>query len=124
MKADRVKANGIHYTPPDLAAFLAEAVAAQLPVADQTLEVLDPACGDGALLLAFSEAVPSQVRRRVVLHGCETDANALRRADASWRMLESRAQFFSSRTSWPLRASRAGTAMGSCLSLAPPKQRR
>ncbi len=27
MKADRIKAKGIHYTPPELAEFLAEAVA-------------------------------------------------------------------------------------------------
>ena len=44
------------------------------------MEILDPACGDGVLLFAFSQAVPSRLRKRVILCGYETDGNALRQA--------------------------------------------
>ena len=60
MKVDQVKANGVHYTPPELAKFLAEVVAERLSVGTHAMEILDPACGDGALLFAFSQAVPSR----------------------------------------------------------------
>ncbi len=80
MKVDRVKANGVHYTPPGLAKFLAEMVAERLPVGASSLEVLDPACGDGGLLLAFSQAVPSELRERVILCGYEMDGDALGQA--------------------------------------------
>jgi tRNA1(Val) A37 N6-methylase TrmN6 len=80
MKVDHVKANGIHYTPPDLAQFLAEVVVHRLSFGVRSLEILDPACGDGALLLAIAQAVPSRLRRRLTLCGYETDADALRQA--------------------------------------------
>jgi methylase of polypeptide subunit release factors len=80
MKADQIKANGVHYTPPELAEFLAEVVAERLSASTRAIEILDPACGGGALLFAFSQAVPSQLRKRVVLSGYETDGEALRQA--------------------------------------------
>ncbi|MXX41341.1 MAG: N-6 DNA methylase, partial [Gemmatimonadetes bacterium] len=51
------KATGSHYTPPELAHFLAkrlvsEADFRQLP----ELRVLDPACGDGELLVALANS--------------------------------------------------------------------
>ncbi len=82
MKADQVKANGVHYTPPELAKFLAGIVAERLLVSTQTLEILDPACGDGALLFAFSQAVPPRLRKQVILCGYETDGDALRQASS------------------------------------------
>jgi len=80
MKVDQVKANGVHYTPPELAKFLADAVAKRLSAGTNAIEILDPACGDGALLFAFSQAVPSRLRKRVILNGYETDGDALRQA--------------------------------------------
>lgn len=44
------KSNGVHYTPHELARFVARRALAQLPVSE--FVVLDPACGDGELLLA------------------------------------------------------------------------
>jgi adenine-specific DNA-methyltransferase len=44
------KSNGVHYTPYELAGFVARRALAQLPVSE--FVVLDPACGDGELLLA------------------------------------------------------------------------
>jgi len=82
MKTDHVKANGVHYTPSGLAEFLAEVVADRLSNDAKSLEILDPACGNGALLLAISQAMPVRLRKRVILHGYETDMGALRQAAA------------------------------------------
>jgi adenine-specific DNA-methyltransferase len=79
LKADRKKAHGVHYTPPDLANFLAAATVEQLKSADQ-LTLLDPACGDGVLLLAFAKALPEKSRNHLTLIGYETDAAALKQA--------------------------------------------
>ena len=80
MKADGIKAKGVHYTPPELAEFLAEEVAKCLSAGESAMEFLDPACGGGALLLALSQAVPRRVRNRVAMYGYETDGEALGRA--------------------------------------------
>jgi methylase of polypeptide subunit release factors len=80
MKADGIKAKGVHYTPPELAEFLAEEVVKCLSADQSAMEILDPACGGGALLLALSQAVPRRVRNRVVMYGYETDGEALGRA--------------------------------------------
>ena len=69
MKADRIKANGVHLTPPDLARFLAEVLAKRLVTGHDSVAILDPGCGDGALLLAFSQSVPLELRKRVTLSG-------------------------------------------------------
>ena len=77
------KLNGVHYTPPDLAAFLAQQMAEglkRLEKTNQLVNVLDPACGDGELLKALAEAVPPSLRARLVLHGVDTDECALQRA--------------------------------------------
>ncbi|MGA2031490.1 MAG: N-6 DNA methylase [Thermoguttaceae bacterium] len=83
MEVDQAKANGVHYTPPELATFLAEVVAERLSVGTCAVKILDPACGHGALLFAFSQAVPSPLRKRLVLYGYETDEAALRQAAGS-----------------------------------------
>ncbi len=78
--ADRVKANGIHYTPTKLAAFLARETRKHFEQKKGPIRVLDPACGGGALLAAFVESLPVRTRRRVVLTGYETDSEALQDA--------------------------------------------
>lgn len=78
------KANGIHYTPPPLAAYLARQVVAGLVNHTRTtrrISILDPACGDGELLKAISDAVPRSLRAHLTLCGFDTDAEALRRAE-------------------------------------------
>jgi adenine-specific DNA-methyltransferase len=80
MPADRIKANGVHYTPPTLADFLAAVTAEALGGERDTIEVLDPACGDGALLFAFAQQLPRHTRASVVLHGYETDPGVLHNA--------------------------------------------
>src|SRR5712671_1609652 len=77
------KANGIHYTPPLLAGYLADqvvfALLRSLP-AKGKIRVLDPACGDGELLKAIVDAVPAGAKGRLTLTGFDTDPEAVRRA--------------------------------------------
>ena len=79
MEAEQVKANGVHYTPPELANFLAEVVTERFSVGTKPIEILDPACGDGALLFAVAQAVPCKLRKRMTLCGYEMDGDAVRR---------------------------------------------
>ena len=53
--AAEVKRHGKHYTPGELARFLAERVVGHLP-GHTSIRVLDPACGDGELLFAIHKA--------------------------------------------------------------------
>ena len=76
-KITRSKAHGVHYTPPDLARFLAQVVWKHFVPTEKTVRVLDPACGDGALLRAVAKTAPSSVRKNLVLVGYETDPTAL-----------------------------------------------
>ncbi|MGH7139878.1 MAG: Eco57I restriction-modification methylase domain-containing protein, partial [Pirellulales bacterium] len=81
------KATGAHFTPPDLARLVAERVAALIGGLKGPLRVLDPACGDGNLLGAISEALPREMRRRVTLVGIEND-------ETSFASLRARQQTF------------------------------
>jgi methylase of polypeptide subunit release factors len=81
--SDHAKAHGVHYTPPELAAFLAEVTARSMQQQDGPIEILDPACGDGELLLAIAHAFPDSDRRRLVLVGYEQDPQTLNRAEAN-----------------------------------------
>jgi adenine-specific DNA-methyltransferase len=77
------KANGIHYTPPLLAAYLAEQVMSGLKRSRTKfteLSILDPACGEGELLKAIVDAVPRAWRTRLRLTGFDMDKAALGRA--------------------------------------------
>jgi tRNA1(Val) A37 N6-methylase TrmN6 len=87
MKTSRIKANGVHYTPPELAGFLAAVTAEWLANCTDTIRVLDPACGSGALLRAFALALPAEIRHRLILVGYETDELAIAQATASLREL-------------------------------------
>ena len=77
---DRIKANGIHYTPPELAAFLASSIRDYAEFQRGPIRVLDPACGSGSLLEAFAQTFPKRSRYRLQLTGFETDPDALKQA--------------------------------------------
>ena len=53
------KANGAHFTPHELACFVARRIIKTLSFdALNSMSVLDPSCGDGELLLAFAKTLP------------------------------------------------------------------
>jgi SAM-dependent methyltransferase len=56
---------------------LARAIIAHLDTSTETIRVLDPACGDGGLLLAFAESLPEQIRKKTTLVGYDRDTNAI-----------------------------------------------
>jgi tRNA1(Val) A37 N6-methylase TrmN6 len=80
--ASPAKTDGIHYTPPELATFLAEATWKAVPKGHAPLRVLDPACGTGELLQAIVTTSPAHKRRELLLTGYETDTAALERAQS------------------------------------------
>lgn len=69
------KTNGIHYTPVDLAAFVARRALSALD--QRQLVVLDPACGDGELLLALAVEAAVLGFPEPHLVGVDTDADAI-----------------------------------------------
>lgn len=76
---DTQKAMGAHYTPDDLARYLAQLSWSHLPDRP-SLRVVDPSCGDGGLLLALAEAAPPGFRGRLDCVGIDQNADAVRRA--------------------------------------------
>lgn len=76
MAASKRKATGAHFTPPALARVVAERVTALMSGIEGPIRVLDPACGDGNLLCAVAEVLPTDVRKRVTLIGIENDDNS------------------------------------------------
>ena len=81
MVIKKQKAMGVHFTPPELARFVARRIINAFSFnASKHLRVLDPACGDGELLLAFAEMLPKAFQARCTLVGIESDCSSLHRA--------------------------------------------
>ena len=76
------KAGGATYTPKLLADFVAMQIfaIADLPADGMPIRVLDPAVGDGELLLSILERMPPDRLASVEIRGFETDASAMERA--------------------------------------------
>ena len=72
------KSSGSTYTPLAFAEFVADQMiqVADLPKSG-AIRVLDPACGDGALLSALVKRLPYSARNRVELVGYDTDLDAI-----------------------------------------------
>lgn len=78
-RASQKKRHGATYTPPLLARLLARRVVDALPESSKPVRVLDPFCGDGALLEAVVDAwKPSCGRLEVV--GVDRDVEAVAQA--------------------------------------------
>lgn len=72
------KRHGQHYTPTELALFLAVQASSCLSGNGDELVVVDPACGDGELLLAAASVIRASGRPRAVkLTGYDIDESAL-----------------------------------------------
>src|ERR1035437_6566031 len=73
------KRNGQHYTPSELAQFLAKRSAPYIP-AGRKLRILDPACGDGELLLSAASVLTQRGYNIGQLVGLDLDEDAIRQA--------------------------------------------
>lgn len=73
------KATGATYTPPRLADFVADRLCREYKPSQRSalLRVLDPAVGDGALLLALLGRLRQQGFNRIEVHGFDVDQGAL-----------------------------------------------
>jgi adenine-specific DNA-methyltransferase len=76
--SEHTKAHGVHYTPPELAEFLARHAWSGAR-AQTTIRVLDPACGGGELLAAFVQTAPDGANIELV--GLDIDAQAIELAE-------------------------------------------
>jgi len=75
------KAHGAHFTPHELACFVARRIIKTLSLDTiDTMSVLDPACGDGELLLAFAKMLPQSALSKTTLIGVETDGGVIETA--------------------------------------------
>ncbi len=89
------KATGSHYTPPELARFLAERLVAEVDLCQlPELRVLDPACGDGELLVALANSLSDNTLRNTVITGIELDDLSLGNAQERLEAFGSKSNFF------------------------------
>ena len=81
------KAGGATYTPKNLSDFVADQIrrAARIPTGKHSVRVLDPATGDGELLLSLLEQIDRPDIGVIEVHGFETDVRALNVATARIR---------------------------------------
>jgi hypothetical protein len=73
MTPTKRKRTGAHFTPPGLAFVVAEKVARMVASWRRPIRILDPACGDGNLLLAIAKALPADKLAQCTLIGIEDD---------------------------------------------------
>lgn len=76
---DEIKAEGAHYTPPILAAFVARQMVSALGERDEdaTISIVDPAVGDGELVLALLQELLQCGYRHATVSGFDTSSAAL-----------------------------------------------
>jgi adenine-specific DNA-methyltransferase len=70
------KRNGVHFTPPDLAAVVAERLVPHIERMRGHVRILDPACGDGNLLVAIAQTLKPSATRHTTLVGVEDDSGS------------------------------------------------
>ena len=76
MSFTKQKRTGAHLTPPGLAALVAERLVRHIGTPKDSLRILDPACGDGNLLVAIAEAMPPEWLECCTLIGIEQDPDS------------------------------------------------
>lgn len=82
----RQKSSGATYTPAGFAAFVADQIVLAANLSETgDIRILDPACGDGALLDALIKRLPLSSRKRIMVMGYDTDPEAIRFASKRLR---------------------------------------
>ncbi|MED0680423.1 N-6 DNA methylase [Aneurinibacillus thermoaerophilus] len=76
-KITKQKATGSHFTPTELATVIARRLLAEVDENSEFLSVLDPACGDGELLLAMAR----ESKNKLKIIGVEADLDSIESAD-------------------------------------------
>jgi tRNA1(Val) A37 N6-methylase TrmN6 len=71
------KADGATYTPPLLADFVASQIINSAILPTEEIRVLDPAVGDGELLISLLKQLTSRTKASISVHGFDTDVKAL-----------------------------------------------
>ncbi|MBC7872082.1 MAG: N-6 DNA methylase [Chitinophagaceae bacterium] len=71
------KADGATYTPPHLATFVASQIVESANLSNTELHILDPAVGDGELLLSLVAKILGRSDAAIVVHGFDTNPAAL-----------------------------------------------
>ncbi len=74
------KASGATYTPSNLANFVAQQIAELADLSSSKIQVLDPAIGDGELLLSLLMHLTQHAAATIAVYGFETDPLALAQA--------------------------------------------
>ncbi len=75
---DAEKAHGATYTPETLARFVAERIVENADLEGRaSITILDPAIGDGALVLALLDALKSKTKAVLSVRGFDTNVSAL-----------------------------------------------
>ena len=77
MDATIRKQNGVHYTPVELADFLARQTVACLASEKPTIRILDPACGNGQLLVSLIQLLQTKGFSRICVTGFDIDSHAV-----------------------------------------------
>ncbi|MEC7985402.1 MAG: N-6 DNA methylase, partial [Myxococcota bacterium] len=75
------KQHGRTYTPPEIARFLSDQLCQTLPSDPAaSVHILDPSCGDGALLLALTSALLKRGYQNIQLYGIDNEPWAIEQA--------------------------------------------
>lgn len=75
------KAGGATYTPPNLADFVAQRIVESADLPTEKTHILDPAIGDGELLLSLLAHLAPRTTAKLAIYGFETNRLALAEAE-------------------------------------------
>ncbi len=89
---NKKKTTGAHYTPVGLAQFLAEKLTRLVENNSDALRIMDPACGDGALLKALADELPERLRVVSEFIGFDQDEAAVDNLNEGWLIGNLRAE--------------------------------
>lgn len=85
MNNDTIKSTGATFTPEALADFVAKKIICALGEVPQRIKVMDPACGDGSLLLAIGQLLKEKRINNYSLIGYDTNADYINDALSNLR---------------------------------------